>query len=257
MSSWLLSQESNIAAHSCCRSFRHLHTTYAKSLVADYPVVSTSLLILIILSSAKVQPCVMRSVIFTAVALVSGYVGSVVAEENIRIVSNDLARRQSGQFVPGTISSPGASCVEAFGEGYEACREKTSSAPRLCYNPSEGHTCCSSEWACPSDSFCLVSPYCCPSGIDASSCAASLGVSAPPKTSTATATATATVTQKPSGSASGTASQNGTSSHPATYSKPAPSKPPTFTGAAVPQTVTDVGFAAVLGGALTYLLALL
>ncbi|KAL3478940.1 hypothetical protein BJX99DRAFT_255946 [Aspergillus californicus] len=48
----------------------------------------------------------------------------------------------------------------------------------LCYNPDEGETCCpGGTYACPSLSFCLSDPYCCPNNLDAKSCAREYGLS--------------------------------------------------------------------------------
>ncbi|KAL2831730.1 hypothetical protein BDW59DRAFT_124141 [Aspergillus cavernicola] len=47
----------------------------------------------------------------------------------------------------------------------------------ICYNPDEGQTCCpGGTYACPSSSFCLFDPYCCPNNIDAESCAREYGL---------------------------------------------------------------------------------
>jgi len=88
---------------------------------------------------------------------------------------NPLTKRQ--QFVPTTTTAQGETCADAFGAGYVTCREKTDTQNRLCYNPDISQTCCSNSWACPSGSFCLVSPYCCPNGQDPKTCAAANGVS--------------------------------------------------------------------------------
>ncbi|KAI9369398.1 hypothetical protein BJX61DRAFT_150931 [Aspergillus egyptiacus] len=48
----------------------------------------------------------------------------------------------------------------------------------ICYNPDEGQTCCpSGTYACPSFSFCLFEPYCCPDHLNAESCATEFGLS--------------------------------------------------------------------------------
>lgn len=90
---------------------------------------------------------------------------------------NVLEKRQDQQFQPTTTTATGDTCADAFGAGYETCREATDSTNRLCYNPSIGQTCCSNQYACPSGSFCLNSGNCCPNGLDPNTCAAMISSS--------------------------------------------------------------------------------
>ncbi|KAF2103023.1 hypothetical protein NA57DRAFT_72006 [Rhizodiscina lignyota] len=90
-------------------------------------------------------------------------------------ISNALDKRQGSS----QNEKQGSNCTEAFGAGYETCRPASASEIRLCYNPSIGQICCQNEWGCPSDSFCLIKDFCCPTGIDPSACAAHYSVSIP------------------------------------------------------------------------------
>ncbi|KAF1990215.1 hypothetical protein K402DRAFT_451217 [Aulographum hederae CBS 113979] len=99
-----------------------------------------------------------------------------MADMNERMYSG-FSKRQ--EFIPTTTTGQGSTCADAFGDGYVTCREQTDTANRLCYNPDMGETCCSTQWACPAQSFCLVDPYCCPNGSDPETCARDFGVSLP------------------------------------------------------------------------------
>ncbi|EEH44161.2 uncharacterized protein PADG_00450 [Paracoccidioides brasiliensis Pb18] len=97
------------------------------------------------------------------------------------------ARQEGGgSFKPDQSSGFGDSCSSAFGKDYVQC------AATVCYNPKAGHTCCSGEYACPGNSFCLTAGYCCPNGLDRESCAKKLGLSALPTTVAPTKTASST-----------------------------------------------------------------
>jgi len=126
-----------------------------------------------------------------------------------------LTKRQ--QFVPTTTTAQGETCADAFGDGYVTCREKSDTQNRLCYNPTIGQTCCSSSWACPSGSFCLVNPYCCPAGQDPKTCAAANGVSLSADFSTATASGTSATPYPAGNHTAGAASGTGTKSASASY----------------------------------------
>ncbi|KAF2437007.1 hypothetical protein EJ08DRAFT_691310 [Tothia fuscella] len=118
--------------------------------------------------------------LFSKFAYSAIFVGSAVASLNERFVDdgfNALTKRQ--QFVPTTQTAAGDTCADAFGAGYQTCREKSDGKNRLCYNPTVGQTCCSASYACPNGSFCLVDPFCCPNGSDPKTCAADKGVELP------------------------------------------------------------------------------
>jgi hypothetical protein len=113
--------------------------------------------------------------LFTRVILSALAIGSAIAATQIneRFVDdgfNALTKRQ--QFIPTTQTAAGDTCSDAFGDGYETCRDMTDSTNRLCYNPTAGQICCDSSWACPNGSFCLITSYCCPNGEDPATCAA-------------------------------------------------------------------------------------
>jgi len=147
----------------------------------------------------------------------------VTAQLNERFVEDGLVKRQ--QFTPTTTTAEGATCADAFGDGYVTCREGSSTVNRLCYNPSLGQTCCENpgQWACPAGSFCLVSGSCCPNGKDPQSCAADnhVSVSAGFKPSQATNMPYAANSTKPIGGVQSTAVK----SSPASYYTGAASNP--------------------------------
>ena len=92
----------------------------------------------------------------------------------------ELFRRQDSQafdFIPSF--GFGEDCTDSFGENYEWCGPEDA---RYCYDPTIGDICCFDKedpWACPKGSFCLVDGFCCPDGLDPTSCAADEGVSLP------------------------------------------------------------------------------
>ncbi|KAF2665129.1 hypothetical protein BT63DRAFT_85717 [Microthyrium microscopicum] len=109
----------------------------------------------------------MRSVLLAT--LVFG--ASSLAALNERFVDNTGLIHKRQQFKPSTTTAEGSTCADAFGSGYVTCRDATTTANRLCYNPDLGQTCCSNNWACPSGAFCLASGACCPNGQSPQSCA--------------------------------------------------------------------------------------
>lgn len=118
-----------------------------------------------------------------------------------------LDKRQDQQFSPTTTTATGDTCADAFGAGYETCREATATTNRLCYNPSVGQSCCSNSWACPSGSFCLTSGNCCPNGLDPNTCAAIISSS-----SAAQASSSAVKAVVPSTNSTTTVTKTSTSS---------------------------------------------
>ncbi|KAL4902669.1 hypothetical protein BDW74DRAFT_158299 [Aspergillus multicolor] len=51
----------------------------------------------------------------------------------------------------------------------------------ICYNPAEGQTCCpGGTYACPSSTFCLLDPYCCPNDLTPEACADEYGLTLVP-----------------------------------------------------------------------------
>jgi hypothetical protein len=104
-----------------------------------------------------------------------------VLARSVHEIAHSLMKRAS-QFVPNTTTAEGSTCADAFGAGYLTCREASGTSNRLCYNPSIGQTCCESSWACPMDSFCLISGSCCPNGTEAAACASALASSATSQT---------------------------------------------------------------------------
>ncbi|KAL8739911.1 MAG: hypothetical protein Q9190_007332, partial [Brigantiaea leucoxantha] len=62
---------------------------------------------------------------------------SAVASNLNVLIPRELRVRQDQSFTPTTSSGEGATCADAFGEGYILCGE-------ICYNPGEGQTCCTS-----------------------------------------------------------------------------------------------------------------
>jgi len=114
---------------------------------------------------------------FQEIALSTLFFGATVLATNnhlqqrhAHVHPGDIFKRQS-EFVPNTTTAEGSTCADAFGAGYETCREASGGQNRLCYNPSIGQTCCQSSWACPVESYCLSSGSCCPNGTDAAACA--------------------------------------------------------------------------------------
>jgi len=110
-----------------------------------------------------------------------------------------LLEKRQDQFVPNTTTAEGTTCADAFGDGYDTCRNATDSQNRLCFNPNIGQSCCQNQWACPADSFCLDDGSCCPNGTDAAACAAA------GSTSSSSLIAATTSTAAASGSHSATA----------------------------------------------------
>jgi len=213
-------------------------------------------------------PNTMRSHVF---ALASLLLGSAVATDNWANINHDLKAlkaRQDESFVPGKNQGTGATCADAFGDGFLPCGTGND-----CYNPTEKESCCSEGYPCPSGSFCLTQGYCCPDGIDPATCAKNNGVTWPPPSSapassssaaytppvysssapvypsstyklpvtTTYATSVGTITICPSSSVSRTANGTVTATH-----SPVPTKAPIFTGAASPQNVAG-GAVALLG----------
>ncbi|RAL07938.1 uncharacterized protein BO97DRAFT_399155 [Aspergillus homomorphus CBS 101889] len=117
-----------------------------------------------------------------------------------------LLKRQSGAFIPGTSS------VTDCPEGSILC-----GTSNTCYFPSRGDTCCpGGTWACPSDSFCLQDPYCCPTGLDRETCAQQYGITLAPTVTSATAaeptSAPSTSTSSPTSSVERPSSSSSSSS---------------------------------------------
>ncbi|KAK1142032.1 hypothetical protein N8T08_008238 [Aspergillus melleus] len=86
------------------------------------------------------------------------------------LVEMEIFKRQSDSeaFVPGT--TPGCP------SNWPMC-----GTSGICYNPRQGQTCCpGGKYACPSNSFCLQEPYCCPDGLDPESCARRYGITLSP-----------------------------------------------------------------------------
>ncbi|KAL8933961.1 MAG: hypothetical protein Q9216_006132, partial [Gyalolechia sp. 2 TL-2023] len=52
------------------------------------------------------------------------------------LVPRELQVRQDQSFVPDTSFGRGSTCADAFGAGYIDCNG-------VCYNPTQGETCCS------------------------------------------------------------------------------------------------------------------
>ncbi|KAF2402881.1 hypothetical protein EJ06DRAFT_527862, partial [Trichodelitschia bisporula] len=162
--------------------------------------------------------------------------------------AHGLAKRDE-KFVPTTHTAQGDTCAEAFGTGYITCREITPSRNRLCYNPDLGQTCCESEWACPSGSFCFLSPFCCPEGQDPKTCAANNGFSLTNSFKAPLATGKA-VSGNKTASVTKVYNTNDTAAYAptatGTYAAPTPTKS-TFTGAADPMARVGYGAAALVG----------
>ncbi|KAH8429806.1 uncharacterized protein LDX57_007477 [Aspergillus melleus] len=86
------------------------------------------------------------------------------------LVEMEIFKRQSDSeaFVPGT--TPGCP------SNWPMC-----GTSGICYNPRQGQTCCpGGKYACPSNSFCLQEPYCCPDGLDPETCARRYGITLSP-----------------------------------------------------------------------------
>ncbi|KAK3385747.1 hypothetical protein B0H63DRAFT_510470 [Podospora didyma] len=119
-----------------------------------------------------------------------------------RVHGGSLEARQA--FDPGETTGRGSTCVEAFGAGYIECVPKSATRTRpLCYNPTQGQSCCDNLWGCPRNSFCLVQDLCCPNGLDAKTCAIKNSVTLPPdfgvsKTSTTKKPSTTAPSSSPS-----------------------------------------------------------
>lgn len=88
-----------------------------------------------------------------------------------------LNRRQA--FDPDEETLPVGECSE-IGPGYSECRAESALEPMLCIDPTQGETCCSNEWGCPAESFCLIEGLCCPEGLDPQTCAEQNDVVLPP-----------------------------------------------------------------------------
>ncbi|KAF8535681.1 hypothetical protein BDD12DRAFT_854372 [Trichophaea hybrida] len=113
-----------------------------------------------------------------AVLAILGGSGAMAAE-NQQIKARSLVERQSDQsFVPDTNPLSGT-CAE---NGLQDCIKNV-----LCFDPSQGQTCCHSKWGCPTGSFCLIDGKCCPDGLDPQKCAAENGVTLPADFTTETA----------------------------------------------------------------------
>ncbi|KAL4765055.1 uncharacterized protein BDW70DRAFT_81702 [Aspergillus foveolatus] len=103
----------------------------------------------------------------------------LLAGQTIGSVSPSLLKRddsKSNAFAPGT--------TEGCPAGWPTC-----GSSGICYNPDEGATCCpGGTYACPSSTFCLLDPYCCPDDLTPESCAKEYGLTlvptSPPSEST-------------------------------------------------------------------------
>ncbi|PLB50827.1 hypothetical protein P170DRAFT_463913 [Aspergillus steynii IBT 23096] len=92
----------------------------------------------------------------------------LAAHYGSHLVGMDIFKRQSEAFVPGT--TPGCP------DDWPMC-----GTSGICYNPKQGQTCCpGGKYACPSNSFCLQDPYCCPDGLDPETCAQRYGITLSP-----------------------------------------------------------------------------
>lgn len=158
------------------------------------------------------------------------------------INGNSLLRRQSGAFTSNPVYGDGETCQESFGPDSREC-PSTKNDP-WCYQPSEGHTCCSEGCelflsslphvvpstpppysppisplpsssyreankctdGCPAESFCLTNQQCCPNGLDPAECAAERGITLPADFKTESA-----VNTNPTASATASASDATTS----------------------------------------------
>jgi hypothetical protein len=180
---------------------------------------------------------------FSTLALASAaLVSSVLADGDVlndRYVQH-LGKRQ--QFTPTTQTATGNTCADAFGAGYVVCRDSSPTQNRLCYNPSAGQTCCNSQWACPSGSFCYTNGNCCPNGLSQSACDAQISAAA---ASTASSVASSPA---PAGTATSAPFPAKNVTVPAATGTGAPtsSPPARFTGAAS-ATSLEVGVAAIGG----------
>ncbi|KAL4744139.1 hypothetical protein BDV11DRAFT_176947 [Aspergillus similis] len=104
----------------------------------------------------------------------------LLAGQTIGSVSPSLLKRDDSKanaFVPGTI--------EGCPAGWPTC-----GSSGICYNPDEGATCCpGGTYACPSSTFCLLDPYCCPDNLTPESCAKEYGLTLVPTSSPSESTA--------------------------------------------------------------------
>ncbi|KAL5044986.1 hypothetical protein BDW71DRAFT_185253 [Aspergillus fruticulosus] len=102
------------------------------------------------------------------------HLGPLLAGQAIASGSPSLLKRdddRSDAFVPGT--------TEGCPAGWPTC-----GSSGICYNPDEGATCCpGGTYACPSSTFCLLDPYCCPDDLTPESCAKEYGLTLVPTSS--------------------------------------------------------------------------
>ncbi|KAL4814172.1 hypothetical protein BDW67DRAFT_166879 [Aspergillus spinulosporus] len=103
-----------------------------------------------------------------------------LAGQTIGSVPPSLPKRddsESNAFVPAT--------TEGCPAGWPTC-----GSSGICYNPDEGATCCpGGTYACPSSTFCLLDPYCCPDDLTPESCAKEYGLTLVPTSSQSEPTA--------------------------------------------------------------------
>ncbi|KAA8648444.1 hypothetical protein EYZ11_000379 [Aspergillus tanneri] len=176
----------------------------------------------------------------------------LAVQSGVHIAGMEIFKRQSDSeaFVPNT--TPG--CPDSW---------PTCGTSGICYNPNEGQTCCpGGKYACPSGSFCLQDPYCCPNGLDPETCAKRYGITLTPSSPEPTETdqPTEPTASVPSPSSSSSASipviprpTSSTSSSPVSSSSAHSTAPtaspssPLFTGGANAREMIG-GAAIVLGG---------
>jgi len=93
--------------------------------------------------------------------LASLLLGNALAFIKIRQEDNG-----SEAFKPNGTEGIGATCAEAWGDGFLSC-----GSGNECYNPGLKESCCEETYACSTGSFCLTDGWCCPDGIDPETCA--------------------------------------------------------------------------------------
>ncbi|KAL4925517.1 uncharacterized protein BDV17DRAFT_272087 [Aspergillus undulatus] len=97
----------------------------------------------------------------------------------------------------------------------------------VCYNPDEGQICCpGGTYACPSSTFCLFDPFCCPNDQTPESCALEYGLSLPSILPTST-TSPPETTQFPPPHSHSTSNDTYASDSPSGTTEPPLYPPPT------------------------------
>ncbi|KAI4263475.1 MAG: hypothetical protein L6R42_001382 [Xanthoria sp. 1 TBL-2021] len=137
-----------------------------------------------------------------SLAATTFFVAGALAGYQNQLLPRELQVRQGSYVVQGpdqsyqaeTIEVPpvpaGTTCESRFGTGYLDCDNR--SERLLCYNQSQGFTCCNynrdKPYACGPGDYCLIDERCCPNGLPAEICAERYNITLPPDFSTNTAT---------------------------------------------------------------------